>query len=72
MNPRKLLLILALAVLIGAFFVFDLGRFFSLDYLKSQQAAIEAYRAAQPALTAGIFFAIYVAVTGCRCPARPS
>ncbi|MCU0807039.1 MAG: FAD-dependent oxidoreductase [Candidatus Contendobacter sp.] len=68
MNSRKLLLILALAALIGAFFVFDLGRFFSLDYVKSQQAAIDAYRAAQPALTAGIFFAIYVAVTGLSLP----
>ncbi|MFZ1828314.1 MAG: FAD-dependent oxidoreductase [Candidatus Competibacteraceae bacterium] len=68
MNSRKLLLLLALAVLIGAFFVFDLGRFFSLDYVKSQQAAIDAYRAAQPALTAGIFFAIYVAVTGLSLP----
>jgi pyruvate/2-oxoglutarate dehydrogenase complex dihydrolipoamide dehydrogenase (E3) component/uncharacterized membrane protein YdjX (TVP38/TMEM64 family) len=68
MNTRKLLLLLTLAVLIGAFFAFDLGRFFSLDYFKSQQAAIEAYRAAQPALTAGLFFAIYVAVTGLSLP----
>ena len=43
MNTRKLLLLLTLAVLVGAFFAFDLGRFFSLDYFKSQQAAIEAY-----------------------------
>jgi pyruvate/2-oxoglutarate dehydrogenase complex dihydrolipoamide dehydrogenase (E3) component/uncharacterized membrane protein YdjX (TVP38/TMEM64 family) len=68
MNSRKLLLLLVLAVLIGAFFAFDLERFFSLDYFKSQQAAIEAYRAAQPALTAGIFFAVYVAVTGLSLP----
>jgi pyruvate/2-oxoglutarate dehydrogenase complex dihydrolipoamide dehydrogenase (E3) component/uncharacterized membrane protein YdjX (TVP38/TMEM64 family) len=68
MNTRKLLLLLTLAVLVGAFFAFDLGRFFSLDYFKSQQAAIEAYRAAQPALTAGLFFAIYVAVTGLSLP----
>ncbi|MFO7640046.1 MAG: TVP38/TMEM64 family protein, partial [Candidatus Competibacteraceae bacterium] len=68
MNKRKFLLLLTLAVLIGAFFAFDLGRFFSLDYFKSQQAAIETYRAAQPALTAGIFFAIYVAVTGLSLP----
>ena len=68
MNPRKLLLLLALALLIGAFFAFDLGRFFSLDYFKSQQAAIEAYRAAHPWLTAGLFFLIYVAVTGLSLP----
>jgi pyruvate/2-oxoglutarate dehydrogenase complex dihydrolipoamide dehydrogenase (E3) component/uncharacterized membrane protein YdjX (TVP38/TMEM64 family) len=68
MNARKLLLILALALLVGAFFVFDLGRFFSLDFVKSQQAVIEAYRSAQPALTAGIFFAAYVAITGLSLP----
>ena len=68
MNARKFLLILALAVLVGAFFVFDLGRFFSLDAIKSQQAVIEAYRSAQPALTAGVFFMVYVAVTGLSLP----
>ncbi len=68
MNARKLLLIIAVAAVVGAFFLFDLGRFFSLDYVKSQQAAMDAYRAAQPALTAGIFFVIYVAVTGLSLP----
>ncbi|MEZ5581222.1 MAG: FAD-dependent oxidoreductase [Candidatus Competibacteraceae bacterium] len=68
MNLRKLLLIAALVLLVGAFFAFDLGRYLSLDFFKSQQAAIEAHRAAQPALTAGFFFAIYVAVTGLSLP----
>lgn len=68
MNPRKLLLLLVIAILASAFFALDLGRYFSLDYFKSQQAAIEAYRAAHPGLTAGIFFAVYVAVTGLSLP----
>jgi pyruvate/2-oxoglutarate dehydrogenase complex dihydrolipoamide dehydrogenase (E3) component/uncharacterized membrane protein YdjX (TVP38/TMEM64 family) len=68
LNLRKLLLLVALAVLIGAFFVFDLGRFFSLDYFKSHQAALEAYRATHPGLTAGIFFVVYVAATGLSLP----
>jgi pyruvate/2-oxoglutarate dehydrogenase complex dihydrolipoamide dehydrogenase (E3) component/uncharacterized membrane protein YdjX (TVP38/TMEM64 family) len=68
MNSHKLLLILTLAALIGAFFAFDLGRYFSLDYFKSQQAVIDAYRAAHPGLTAGLFFAVYVAVTGVSLP----
>ena len=34
------------AALVAAYFVFDLGRYFSLDYFKAQQAAIDAwYRA---------------------------
>ena len=68
MPARKLLFLLALSLLVGAFFVFDLGRFFSLDYFRSQQAAIEACRAAHPALTAGLFFTVYVAVTGLSLP----
>ena len=68
MNLRKLLLMVAIAVALGAFFAFDLGRFFSLDYFKSQQAAIETYRAAHPWLSAGLFFAVYVAVTGLSLP----
>jgi uncharacterized membrane protein YdjX (TVP38/TMEM64 family) len=68
MKSRQLVVILALASLVGAFFVFDLGRFFSLEYIKSQQAAIDAWRSTQPALTAGIFFVIYVAVTGLSLP----
>ncbi|MCB1920380.1 MAG: FAD-dependent oxidoreductase [Candidatus Competibacteraceae bacterium] len=68
MNMRKIVLALAITLIIAIFFILDLGRFFSLDYVKNQQAAIDAYRAAYPALTAGIFFAIYVAVTGLSLP----
>ncbi|HRX70499.1 MAG: FAD-dependent oxidoreductase [Candidatus Competibacteraceae bacterium] len=68
MNMRKIVLALAITLIIAIFFILDLGRFFSLDYVKNQQAAIDAYRTAYPALTAGIFFAIYVAVTGLSLP----
>ncbi len=68
MNPRRLAM---LAVLIGAalaYYSFDLGRYLSLDYFKSQQAAIESWRAAQPATAALIYFLAYVAVTGLSLP----
>ena len=42
MNIRRLLLLAALAALVLTYFGLDLGRFLSLDYFKSQQAAIEA------------------------------
>ncbi|MEZ5609209.1 MAG: TVP38/TMEM64 family protein [Rhodocyclaceae bacterium] len=68
MKPAKLIVGIAIVALISAYFAFDLGRFASLEYLKSQQAAIEAFRSEQPLLLAGIFFLIYVAVTALSLP----
>ncbi|MBT0963574.1 FAD-dependent oxidoreductase [Denitromonas iodatirespirans] len=68
MNKKKTGLILLIAALVASYFIFDLGRYFSLDFFKSQQAAVEAYRAAHPWTTAGLFFAIYVAVTALSLP----
>jgi pyruvate/2-oxoglutarate dehydrogenase complex dihydrolipoamide dehydrogenase (E3) component/uncharacterized membrane protein YdjX (TVP38/TMEM64 family) len=51
-----------------AYFSLDLGRFLSLDYFKSQQATVEAWRAAQPITAALVFFVAYVAVTGLSLP----
>jgi uncharacterized membrane protein YdjX (TVP38/TMEM64 family) len=68
MNRYKLLAILLVIAAVGLFFAFDLGRYLSLDGFKSQQAAIEAWRAANP-LAAGLaFFAAYVAVTALSLP----
>jgi len=64
----RLLLIALLIVLITAYFGFGLERFLSLDYFKSQQAAIETWRAAQPMTAALLFFVAYVAVTGLSLP----
>ena len=68
MSPRRLLLLFVAITAVGAFFAFDLGRWFSLDALKSQQAAIEAWREANPWLTAAAFFVVYVAVTALSLP----
>ena len=68
MNKGKLLAVIGLAALIAAFFIFDLGKYFSLDYIKGQQAAVQAYYAANPAQAIGAFFAVYVAVTALSLP----
>ena len=68
MSLRKLLVLVAVAAAVALYFALDLGRWFSLDALKSQQAAIEAYRQANPWLAAAIFFALYVAVTALSLP----
>jgi pyruvate/2-oxoglutarate dehydrogenase complex dihydrolipoamide dehydrogenase (E3) component/uncharacterized membrane protein YdjX (TVP38/TMEM64 family) len=67
-NPRKVLLLIALALGIGAFFFFDLGRFLSLDYLKQSQASFTELYASQPLKVAGAYFLIYVAATALSLP----
>jgi len=67
-TKSRLALIAAIAALVAAFFVFDLGDYFSLDYFRQQQEAIDAYYRAYPARTALIYFLIYVAVTGLSLP----
>jgi pyruvate/2-oxoglutarate dehydrogenase complex dihydrolipoamide dehydrogenase (E3) component/uncharacterized membrane protein YdjX (TVP38/TMEM64 family) len=65
---RKILLVIVIAVVVALYFALDLGRYFSLDTFKSQQAAIENWRAAQPLTAALLFFLAYVAVTGLSLP----
>ena len=68
MNPRKLLVAVLLLACVAAFFVFDLGRFFSLAYLKDSQQSFAALYAQRPVLVAASFFAAYVAVTALSLP----
>ncbi|HRF11801.1 MAG: Mercuric reductase [Candidatus Accumulibacter phosphatis] len=68
MSLRKLLVVVAVAVFVALYIGLDLGRYFSLDALKAQQAALDAYRQAHPWLTAGIYFVVYVAVTALSLP----
>jgi pyruvate/2-oxoglutarate dehydrogenase complex dihydrolipoamide dehydrogenase (E3) component/uncharacterized membrane protein YdjX (TVP38/TMEM64 family) len=68
MRLSRLLVVAVLAALIVAFFAFDLGRYLSLDALKSQRDAMLAWRDAQPLAVGGAFFALYVAVTALSLP----
>ncbi|HEU0290014.1 MAG TPA: VTT domain-containing protein, partial [Burkholderiales bacterium] len=68
MTRSRLALVVAIAALVAAFFVFDLRDKFSLDYFRSQQAAIDTYYRAHPLATAAIYFLIYVVVTGLSLP----
>jgi len=61
-------LLLVLAGLLALFFALDLGRFLSLAAVKSSQADLQAWRAAQPLLAAVLFFGGYVAVTALSVP----
>ncbi len=65
---KKVLVSVVIAALVIAFFALDLGRFFTLDYLKAQQATIDAYYQARPLQTALIYFLVYVTVTALSLP----
>jgi pyruvate/2-oxoglutarate dehydrogenase complex dihydrolipoamide dehydrogenase (E3) component/uncharacterized membrane protein YdjX (TVP38/TMEM64 family) len=68
MNKNKIFVLLALVAAIAAFFVLDLGRFFSLDYIKGAQADFAALYAARPLQVIAGFFAVYVAVAALSLP----
>ncbi len=65
---NKKVLIAIVIVLVAAFFVFDLGRFLSLDYLKSQQAALNDLYSNRPFLVIASFFTVYVIATSLSLP----
>ena len=68
MTRNRLILVAVIALAVAVYFVFDLGQYFSLDYLKSRQAAIDAYYSSNPLQTVAVFFLVYVAVTGLSLP----
>jgi dihydrolipoamide dehydrogenase len=68
MNRGRLALVVAIVALVAAFFAFDLGRFFTLEFFRSRQLEIDAYVRGHPFASAAIYFAIYVAVTGLSLP----
>lgn len=68
MNLKKGLLLILLAALILSYFLFDLGQYFSLDFIKSQQAAFDALYQDKPLPVLGGFFLLYVLVTALSLP----
>ena len=68
MKLSKILLLSAVLAAVAAFFVLDLGRFFSLDYLKASQSQLAALYAAHPWATRGAYFVVYVTVTSLSLP----
>jgi pyruvate/2-oxoglutarate dehydrogenase complex dihydrolipoamide dehydrogenase (E3) component/uncharacterized membrane protein YdjX (TVP38/TMEM64 family) len=73
-NRKKLIIVsvviaaIVALVLIGRNEDVALFDYLDLQYLKAQQDTIDAYFAANPLLTAGIYFAIYVLVTAFSLP----
>jgi pyruvate/2-oxoglutarate dehydrogenase complex dihydrolipoamide dehydrogenase (E3) component/uncharacterized membrane protein YdjX (TVP38/TMEM64 family) len=68
MSRSKIFLVLAVLGVIAAFFLFDGGQYLSLAYLKSRQAELAGWYAAEPWKVAGLFFGVYVLVTALSLP----
>ena len=68
MTKARVLVLAAIGALVAAFFALDLDRYFTLEFFRAQQQAIDTYYRAHPLRAAAIYFAIYVAVTGLSLP----
>ena len=65
---KKILVVVIVVALIAAYFIFDLGQFLNLEYIKAQQGRIMEYRDANPVQTALMFFVLYILITGLSLP----
>lgn len=65
---KKILIILALAALIIAYFVFDLGQYLTLEGIRGVVDDARATYEANPGMVLAIFFLAYVAVTAASLP----
>ena len=68
MNKTQITLLVTVILLVAAFFLFDLGRYFNLEYLKQQQAVMDAFYGRQPLTTALYYFLLYIVITGLSLP----
>ena len=65
---KRIVLAGLIAALVAAYFIFDLGRYLSLDYLKASRDLFAAYYAENTALTITLYMLTYIAVTALSLP----
>ena len=68
MKNKKIVILTALLIAFALFFVLDLGRYFSLEFIKAQQTSFAAAYAERPIAVTLIFFAVYVLITALSLP----
>jgi pyruvate/2-oxoglutarate dehydrogenase complex dihydrolipoamide dehydrogenase (E3) component/uncharacterized membrane protein YdjX (TVP38/TMEM64 family) len=68
MRLRQIVLLLLLALAIGAFVALDLGRFLSFEQLKASQVSFTQLHAEQPLTVAAVYFLTYVLATALSIP----
>lgn len=67
-GTTRLLLLLAIAGMVAAFFIFDLGQYLTLDYLKQQQASFNQLYEQNRLAMLGAYALIYILVTALSLP----
>jgi len=70
MSPglKKIILFAVLACLVAAFFLLDLNRYFTLDYIKQSRDSFGAFYAQNRILTIVVYMLLYIAVTALSLP----
>ncbi len=68
MEARKILILLVFAAVVAAFHFLDLGKYLTLESLKSNRARLEDLRLAQPVLFAAVFVLVYIVQTAFSLP----
>jgi pyruvate/2-oxoglutarate dehydrogenase complex dihydrolipoamide dehydrogenase (E3) component/uncharacterized membrane protein YdjX (TVP38/TMEM64 family) len=68
MRLRQIVLLLLLALAIGAFVALDLGRYLSFEQLKASQTSFDQLYAQQPVMVAAVYFGVYVLATALSIP----
>ncbi|MCD6188492.1 MAG: FAD-dependent oxidoreductase, partial [Desulfuromusa sp.] len=67
-RTTKIIILAVIAVLVASFFIFDLGQYLTLGYLKSQQQVFNDYYLHNRFSTLLIYFVIYIVVTALSLP----
>jgi uncharacterized membrane protein YdjX (TVP38/TMEM64 family) len=68
MNPKRIIILMAIAAFIASYFIFDLGQYLNLAYLKQQQQSLADYQQLHPIQLAVLFFFAYILVTALSLP----
>ena len=68
MNRKKILLLAVIAALVAGYFIFDLGRFLTLEYLRASLDSFQAFYQDNRFLTLAAYFVVYVVVTALSLP----
>ncbi|MES2424926.1 MAG: FAD-dependent oxidoreductase [Pseudomonadota bacterium] len=68
MDKKKAALLVIVIALVACFFIFDLGHYLSLEYLKKSQTAFAELYQRKPLLVAAGFLLVYIAATALSFP----